>query len=151
MTFMDSVRTCLREKYATFQGRASRSEYWWFYLAYILIVLVMGFILGGLFGATGAFGPGGEDLSVGAMILIAIGVVIYIALFIPFIAVTVRRFHDYNLSGWWVLAVFLLSMIPLVGIAAGIGMLVICCLKGTQGPNKFGNDPLGAGDAEIFS
>lgn len=92
-----------------------------------------------------------DSLTTGSIALLIIGGIIYLALIIPFIAVTVRRFHDYNLSGWWVLAVFLLSMIPFVGIVAGIGMLVICCLKGTQGPNKFGNDPLGAGDAEIFS
>jgi len=130
MTFSDAVRTCLREKYATFSGRASRSEFWWFYLFFIILMIV----IAGL---------------------------IYLAILIPFFAVTVRRFHDRNLSGWWYGLVFVFNLLPNVapdslpllavsGIAA-IASIVICCLKGTQGPNKFGPDPLGGSAEEIFS
>jgi uncharacterized membrane protein YhaH (DUF805 family) len=150
MTFTDAVRTCLREKYATFSGRAPRSEYWWFYLAFLIFMVILVGVFGGIAGGLGAFDATGEMSTGGIVTMIVVGIA-YLALIIPFIAVTVRRFHDYNLSGWWVLAAFLLSAVPVLGLAVGIGMIVICCLKGTQGPNKFGPDPLGAGDAEIFS
>ena len=154
MTFSDAVRTCLREKYATFSGRTSRSEFWWFYLFFIILMIVAGLIaVSGFALATMSTTP-----------LIALSVIaglIYLAFLIPFFAVTVRRFHDRNLSGWWYGLVFVFNLLPNVapdnvpllavsGIAA-IASIVICCLKGTQGPNKFGPDPLGGSAEEIFS
>lgn len=158
MTFSDAVRTCLREKYATFSGRASRSEFWWFSLAMWLILMVAFLVLGGLFATLGSTAGG---FGTGAMVLMALGAILYLALLIPFFSVTVRRFHDRNLSGWWYLGIFALSMVSnfapenvaLLVIAglASIATLVICVLKGTQGPNKFGPDPLGSNAEEIFS
>jgi uncharacterized membrane protein YhaH (DUF805 family) len=70
------------------------------------------------------------------MILLSI---VGLALFIPSLAVTVRRLHDQDKSGWLVL----LPLIPLVG---GIILLVFMLLEGTQGPNRFGPDPKEAGE-----
>lgn len=154
MTFSDAVRTCLREKYATFSGRASRSEFWWFYL-FFLLVMIAAFVF---FGASLAF------FATSTAMLTVFGVIsaiAYLAILIPFFSVTVRRFHDRNLSGWWYGLVFAFNLLPnampdsipllvISGLAA-IASIVICCLKGTPGPNKFGPDPLGGGEEEIFS
>ena len=153
MTFTDSVQTCLREKYVTFSGRASRSEYWWFQLFYFLVMIGLTLILfaSGLFNnidpITGQVNqPGGAAIV--AMILAAL---VVLGLILPLISVVVRRFHDRNLSGWWYLGGIIAGAIPFVGILASIAILVITILKGTEGPNKYGADPLGVGDAEIFN
>jgi uncharacterized membrane protein YhaH (DUF805 family) len=66
-----------------------------------------------------------------------------LALLVPSIAVGVRRFHDQDKSGWFLL----LALIPVVG---GLIVLVFMCLPGTSGPNRFGPDPLGT-DPSVFS
>ena len=115
--------------YADFAGRAARSEYWWFQLFQLIAYVVLGFvfgIIGSLFGgAGGGFGT--------VMILIAL---LMIALVIPNLAVMVRRLHDQNLSGWFILLFF----IPYVG---SIVMIVFMCIRGTDSPNRFGSDPFG--------
>jgi len=78
MTFGESISTCF-SKYATFKGRASRSEYWWFWLFYVLVEVVFYLI--------------NET-----MLSIA-----QLALFLPSLAVYARRCHDSNHSGWWIL------------------------------------------------
>lgn len=85
-------------------------------------------------------------------VIIAILAVFYLAILIPSIAVAVRRLHDRNMSGWWYLGFIVLSAIPFVGVVASIAMLVIFCLKGTDGDNRFGPDPLRpAARADIFA
>ena len=74
--------------------------------------------------------------------LLVIGGLLMLAAFLPAIAVQVRRFHDRNISGWWYLALFIGSFIPYLGVIPGIAILVISVLRGTEGPNKFGPDPL---------
>ncbi len=77
------------------------------------------------------------------MIIVAIvGGIIVLALILPQIALQVRRFHDRNISGWWYLGLIILSMIPYLGIIPAIAIFVINVLRGTEGPNKFGADPL---------
>ena len=159
MTFSESVRTCLREKFATFSGRASRSEYWWFVLAFFLTLLVFVFVLGGL--AVAIIAASGGGFGAGTIILIVIATIMYLALLVPFIAVTIRRYHDRNASGWWYAGIFVFGLLPnvfpnvialgIISAILGIGSLIFCCLKGTQGPNKYGPDPLGGGEEEIFS
>lgn len=149
MGFKEAIRTCLREKYFTIQGRASRSEYWYFYLFVVLcwVAMVAAFLaLGGIRAFdTGQFTA--INYIVGA--ICAIG---FIYLLIPNIAVQVRRFHDRNLSGWWVLAGIILSNIPYIGTVVGIAMLVVTILKGTEGDNRFGPDPLKAqNSADVFA
>jgi uncharacterized membrane protein YhaH (DUF805 family) len=114
MTFFESVRSVLT-KYATFSGRACRSEYWWFVLFYALVSLVavpLDRFLGTAAGEVGFF-----DL------------VSRIALTVPFIAVGVRRLHDVGWSGWW-----LLTIVP---------STVLAFMKGNDGPNDYGPNPLG--------
>lgn len=119
MEFSEAVRTVLTERYADFSGRAQRSEYWWFVLFYFLVAL-----------AVGAIGAISETL--GGIL----NVVVTLGLLIPSIAVAVRRFHDMDRSGWWVLLV----LIPVIGT---IVLLIWFTQRGTDGPNRFGPDPLG--------
>lgn len=71
---------------------------------------------------------------------------------IPGIAVSIRRLHDAELSGWWYVGLVLASAIPLLGILASIGLFVVMLLPGSDGSNRFGPDPREAGyGAEIFS
>lgn len=148
MTFTQSIRTCLRDKYVTFSGRASRSEYWWFNLFFWLLLIVVGAIAGGIAGAAGAFN--GNDATGMAFVFIPIGLV-YLGMLLPLISVSVRRLHDRDMSGWWFLGVIVAGQIPFVGFIASIAYLVITCLKGTDGPNRFGPDPLKPAGAEIFA
>lgn len=67
-----------------------------------------------------------------------------LATFIPNLAVTVRRLHDQDKSGWWIL----IALIPLIG---GIWLLILYFVEGTRGPNRFGPDPKAVGDAQVFS
>ena len=115
------------KRYAEFSGRSRRKEYWMFYLLIIIVYVVLA-ILGSLVGE-----------SVGGILIgiFALGIII------PAIAVQVRRFHDQDKSGWFVL----LGLIPLVG---GIIVLVFMCLEGTRGPNQYGPDPKGSGDPGTF-
>ncbi|WP_343315647.1 DUF805 domain-containing protein [Brucella sp. BE17] len=148
MGFTESIRTVLKQKYATFSGRASRSEYWWFSLFYTLVLaalFISGLVIRMIAGT-------GEAFSLAYLIVMIPAAIFMLALIIPFIALQVRRFHDRNLSGWWYLLLMVLSAIPYVGFLASIASLVITILKGTDGPNKFGADPLRpAATAEVFA
>ena len=110
------------KKYAEFSGRAQRSEYWYFVLFYFLIAVGLAFIDG----LTGMFNPAaGIGLLSGLLTL---------GLLIPSISVSVRRLHDTNRSGWWLLIAF----VPLVG---AIVLLVFCVQDSSPGDNKFGANP----------
>ena len=156
MGFKEAVRTCLREKYFTFRGRASRSEYWYFYLFILLVTVVYFLIIAALFG----FNP--PPIVVGASrdiefstiqyVAFAVGGILAIYLYIPILVAQVRRFHDRNLSGWWILAGIIVGFIPFVGIIASIAIFVITVLKGTDGDNKYGPDPLKIqNSADVFA
>lgn len=125
-------------KYADFYGRARRAEYWLFTLLMVLVVIPVA-IIGEVAEATGQLGPGT------AILFLILGL-IYLGLLIPSIAVTVRRLHDTNRSGWWLL----ISLIPLIG---GLVLFVFTVLDGTPGPNRFGTDPKGRGEtlATVFA
>jgi uncharacterized membrane protein YhaH (DUF805 family) len=129
------------KKYAEFEGRARRSEFWLFAL-FILIVEVVYFALLGAVGGFSSSGPNGA-----AMVLMGIFSLFFLGILIPSLAVTFRRLHDSGRSAWWIL----ISFIPGIG---GLVLLVFYVLPGTAGPNKFGPDPKTAltGDtAEVFS
>ncbi|AJC81694.1 hypothetical protein IE4803_PA00049 (plasmid) [Rhizobium etli bv. phaseoli str. IE4803] len=138
MGFGEALRTVFKKKYATFSGRASRSEYWWSYLFYFLALVIFVIAMNGVFAAF-ILGGGSTSLMIAVTI---IGGLLVLAGFLPAVAVQVRRFHDRNISGWWYLALFILCMTPYIGIIAGITILVISVLGGTEGSNKFGPDPL---------
>lgn len=154
MGFKEAIRTCLREKYVTFSGRAPRSEYWWFQLFYWLLLIGLGLLFGLVVGM--AFETQGIG-ALGMIIAVIMGLAI-LGLILPSISVLVRRFHDRNLSGWWVLASFIVPGIfsaigtEIPGLIIGLAVFVITLLKGTEGPNKYGPDPLNpVADADVFA
>jgi uncharacterized membrane protein YhaH (DUF805 family) len=114
VTMSDAVRSCL-SKYATFSGRARRAEYWWFTLAVIIVEIVTSLI----------------DRALGTSL---VTLLVALALFLPGLAVGVRRLHDTDRSGWWLL----IALVPFVG---AIVLLVFEVLDGTPGPNRFGPSP----------
>ena len=113
MTFSESVSTCLK-KYFVFEGRASRSEYWWFQLivspSYLISTILE------------------NEIS-----YFFLGITLFT--FIPAISAGVRRLHDTNRSGFFLL----ISFIPFIG---GLVLLFFLIPEGTKGKNRFGTDPL---------
>ena len=110
------------KKYAQFDGRSQRSEYWFFALFYILFAIAATLI---------DVGVGSYDPQTGFGLLSAI---LAIGLFIPSLSVSVRRLHDTDRSGWWLL----ICLIPLVG---AIWFLVLMVFDSTPGNNRFGPNP----------
>ncbi len=146
MGFKEAVRTCLRDKYFTISGRAPRSEYWYFFLFTIIAWAVL-FAIGYALGAESLIFGG--DSAIFGIIIFAI---IAIAIYIPTVTVLVRRFHDCNLSGWWVLGVMIGTNIPYIGILIGLASLVVTLRSGTVGENRFGPDPLREqNSADVFA
>ncbi len=142
------------KRYADFTGRSRRMEYWMFSLfSFIIsIVLVMLMFAGGI-GMETLAGATAPPQELGAVFYLGAGLLAVFALgsLVPAIAVTVRRFHDRDMSGWWVLGFVVLGMIPLIGFIASIAQLVLMALPGTKGPNRFGEDPLDPNSADVFS
>lgn len=133
MNFVQSVKS-VYGNFVNFSGRACRSEYWWFVLFNIIVSVVVGIIEVSLGLGSGVVssGGGGVSASFAGGPLSIIWMLINI---IPGIAVGVRRMHDTDRSGWWLL----IALIPIVG---GIILIVWFATKGTTGPNRFGEDPL---------
>jgi uncharacterized membrane protein YhaH (DUF805 family) len=127
---MDWMLMPLR-RYADFSGRSRRKEYWMFalgVLGVVFLLLALSLLMSG--GLEGMANNGGF-LAGPFMIIFAI---FWLGLIVPSIAVQVRRFHDQDKSGWFVL----LNFIPYLG---GLIVLVFMFLEGTRGPNRFGPDP----------
>lgn len=122
MNFEESFKSGLAN-YAVFEGRASRSEFWWFLLA-TNIAVVLASLADAITGAHGFL----------TFLVIA-------ALLIPNISVQVRRLHDTGRSGWWIL----ISLIPVVGL---IALVIVSSQRGTAGTNEYGADPLGGPTSE---
>jgi len=113
MGFMDALTTVFRNKYATFSGRASRSEYWWAYLGYFVIATVLQIFA--LVGGIILIDAG--ELALLPTLIALVGIV---ALIIPTIAVSVRRMHDTGKSGW----MLLILIIPCIGFILWIVWMV---------------------------
>ncbi|MDR7379589.1 uncharacterized membrane protein YhaH (DUF805 family) [Rhodoferax ferrireducens] len=125
--FVDALK-----KYAVFSGRAQRSEYWYFFLFYF--GLAIGAAL--LDGMVGAFN---RQAGVGVF-----GSIVALGLLLPSLAVGVRRLHDIDRSGWWLL----IAVVPVVGAI----VLLVFSLKDSQpGSNRFGPNPKDAFPSEKFS
>jgi uncharacterized membrane protein YhaH (DUF805 family) len=105
------------KNYAGFSGRAGRKEYWMFQLMYLLIVVGISIV--------GAILPEAIGQMLGILVLVVV-----LGLLIPTLAVSVRRLHDSDRSGWWLL----ISLIPL----AGLYILYLLIIEGTPGANRFG-------------
>ncbi len=114
--FVDVVK-----KYVVFEGRARRKEYWFFVLFFFLISLVLSVIERTL----GLYASG-----VGFLTL-----VLNLGLLLPNLAVGARRLHDIGKSGWWLL----ISFIPILG---AIVLLIFFCIRGENGENQYGPDPI---------
>jgi uncharacterized membrane protein YhaH (DUF805 family) len=166
MGFGEAISTCFR-KYATFSGRARRAEYWYFYL-FAVIAGFAGGVVDGVISVS-------SHLSIQP-----VGGLISLVLLLPRLSVAVRRLHDVNYSGWFLggfilalvalIAVVLgmvvmaadkrpdlssplgiavmVSFLPLMGW--GIWLFVLTVLKGTGGPNRYGEDPL-APSIDVFN
>ena len=122
-------------RYADFSGRSRRKEYWMFVLFQVIVFSALA-ILAVIFGGLGEYSSGGE-LPAGALLFIGILVLFALAIFIPSLAVQIRRLHDIDKSGWWIL----LGLIPIVNYIGSFVLLVFYCLDGTKGENRFGPDP----------
>ncbi len=124
----------------SFEGRISRSAYWLkFNLPVLGIYILMSFIVSTLAPAMDAYGTPLEKPGAAYLTVVAIFALFALALLWPSLAVAAKRWHDRDKSGWWTL----ISFIPIIG---GFWMLIECgFLKGTEGPNRFGADPLGSG------
>jgi len=114
----------LKNKYATFEGRARRAEYWYFVLFYALSIVALAIV-------DGVVGTFGEEIGIGLLSGIFV-----LATFVPTLAVTVRRLHDTDRSGWWVL----LDLVPFIGVLV---LFVFTVLDGQPGANRFGPNPKG--------
>lgn len=116
MNFPEAITSCFR-KFFEFNGRASRSEYWYFALFSFLTNLLANAI---------------EEMAPANGALIGF---VSLALLFPGLAVLFRRLHDTDRTGWW----WLLCFVPVLG---WIVLVVFNVTKGTTGPNRFGEDPL---------
>jgi len=121
MNFKEAITSGF-QNYVGFEGRAARSEYWYWVLFIVLLSIVAFLIDMTVFG----FNTTGVN---------PISSIVSLATLLPNVAVSVRRLHDIDRSGWWVLLV----LIPLIG---GIVLLVWACMRGTVGMNRFGSDPI---------
>jgi len=109
------------KKYATFSGRARRREYWFFILFYALIIFALA-IVEGIIGLRAGKGVG------------ILSGLFALAMFIPSLAVAVRRLHDIGRTGWWLL----IGFVPLIG---PLVLLVFALLDGQPGANDYGPNP----------
>jgi uncharacterized membrane protein YhaH (DUF805 family) len=110
MTFMESIKTCFT-KYADFNGRATRSEYWWFYLAYLLAYIPLTVL----------------TAVTGSAIFSMLGGIIALGVILPQIAAGARRMHDSDKSGWFLLVPFY--------------NLYLLVIPGAPEDNRFGPSP----------
>ena len=121
-TFGQAVKSCFNQ-YCGFKGRASRAEFWWFALFGFVLGFVLGFVDGLLFTLTeNAF-----------FALLGFSGLFQLGVFLPNLAVTARRLHDTDKSGWW--------MLLYLTIIGGIVVFIFTLLRGNEGSNKYGEDP----------
>jgi uncharacterized membrane protein YhaH (DUF805 family) len=116
MPIIENWKLVVLERYAKFDGRAGRAEFWWFVLANLLVYIVLAILMeiSGIFGI--------------------VYVLYALAMILPSIGVAIRRLHDTDKSGW----LLLLGLIPFLGF---IILLVFYIQQGTSGPNKYGAAP----------
>jgi uncharacterized membrane protein YhaH (DUF805 family) len=123
MNITQATKTCLLKSFK-YSGRASRSEYWNFQISSFLIRIIPIFLF--------------FDYSL-FFVATAVNILVNIALIPASLSSFVRRLHDVDRSGWWIF----ISLIPVAGV---ILLLVWTVTRGTEGPNRFGGDPLAADD-----
>lgn len=132
MSKLVSVPKVVLSKYATFSGRASRPEYWWWILALIIASAITGLIDGMIIAPMLGFEAFAENAGRPLTMLMSL------AIFLPALGVSIRRLHDVDKSGWWVLV----GLVPVVG---ALVLLYFYIQRGDEGANQFGEpEPLGA-------
>jgi uncharacterized membrane protein YhaH (DUF805 family) len=163
-------------RYADFSGRSRRMEFWMWKLFVFLVGVAFWILMIAMIGGAAFTSNDPQAIAAaggGAMIVMLLYMLFGLAIFIPDLAVTVRRLHDTNRTGWWILAPlvpYLVGIVAMIGgvstgeqtgaAAGGIVMLVAMLaafvlaivlivfmfMEGTRGPNRFGSDPKGAAD-----
>jgi uncharacterized membrane protein YhaH (DUF805 family) len=131
MSLAQAVRSVLTE-YVGFTGRARRAEYWWFALLVVIVEMSMLFVLmitSAAAGVTAGQPTGGVNLA-----SLVVAELLFLALVPPHLAVSVRRLHDTNRSGWF----YLINFVPLIG---SIMLLVVLSEDSGRGPNRYGPSP----------
>lgn len=113
------------KRFADFQGRSGRKEYWMFYLMLCLVTCV---------GYLGLLAGASMESNAVTFLFTAVLTVFMLAVLVPQISVTIRRLHDIDKSGWFLLV----ALIPFVG---GLILLALTLMPGTAGPNRFGAAP----------
>ncbi|MCR5297950.1 MAG: DUF805 domain-containing protein [Paludibacteraceae bacterium] len=113
---ISNYKEVFTQKFAKFDGRAGRKEFWYFVLVNVVVSIVLNIIDGAIFSTTVLSGLYG------------------LAVLIPGLALTARRLHDINKSGWWQL----IALIPIVGL---IILIIWCAKEGDKGTNNFGEEP----------
>jgi len=168
------------KRYADFSGRSRRMEFWMWQLFKFLVVLALWVVMFVLIGSAAMSGDAGALMAMGgvAMVVWLVAMLFFLAIIIPDIAVAVRRLHDTDRTGWWILAPIVPYLVMWFsflggaasgsegGLAAGgilglialvvffglcIMLLVFYFTEGTKGPNRFGPDPKGANTGEVFA
>lgn len=119
VSFTEAIKMALQQNYCNFSGRSSRSEYWWYMLFYFIVSFIVSFI---------GNATGSQVLNYWLSLFVGL------ALFLPSLGLCVRRLHDINKSGWWVL----LNLIPVVG---WIILLIWVCKDSDPTDNQYGPVP----------
>ena len=122
---MNLVLNCITINYASFSGRARRKEYWLFFLSYIAMVAIAGMV--DIWLGTAIYLDDGD--------MVGLHTLVSLTLLLPLLSVHIRRLHDINKSGYW----WFITIIPFIGV---VGSVILSCLRGTEGNNNFGPDPL---------
>ena len=129
MKFSEAIKTCLIDKYADFSGRASRSEYWYFILFFTICYIPLAIIDSKIFDILYDL-IGMPRTWYGLFLYSPLTLFFAISMTVPSFAATVRRLHDTNLSGWFVLVL----MIPIFGAIAGV---ILMCRRSVDGQNNY--------------
>lgn len=117
MIMVEYYKQVVFERYAQFEGRAGRAQFWWFVLANLIINVLL------------------QILASAADALVIVSLLYSLAIIIPSLAVAIRRLHDTGKSGWWLL----IGLVPIVGV---IVLIVFYATEGDAGPNQYGEpDP----------
>jgi uncharacterized membrane protein YhaH (DUF805 family) len=132
-------------RYAEFSGRSGRREYWMFTLFNVIVYVVLGGASLAYFIANAARGDDALARSTPVAGIVGVGLLVLfvLATVIPAIAVQVRRFHDQDKSGWFIL----LGLVPYAG---GLIVFIFMLLEGTRGANQYGPDPRDPYGTDVF-
>ncbi|MEY2925806.1 MAG: hypothetical protein RL367_283 [Pseudomonadota bacterium] len=135
--------------YADFEGRSRRTEYWLFMLFKLMVYFVLWGIVIAQVGLNSGIGSvrNTAGFPTGAVLSLLLVVLAWLVLFIPSLAVQVRRFHDQGMSGWLAL-LNIPYYIPYLGLLVRLAIVILMLLPGNNGPNQYGMDPKDLNDTD---